>query len=335
MARINLALEPFAYYPHDKINKRPVLADVGSAVSIGSSIVGGFMGDKSAKSASNAQVAGGGASLQEINNQKTSNTAAFAPYSNTGRFANSELGYLLGLDFADAAPTRGQVQQDNYDMLYQKALNGGKKFGKKDQKRLEQYTNELFSQKMDEYNQKKAAYDAKKSDPSFGSLKKDFTYDDLSKDVVYQNGLQFGLDQGTNQINSRARASGSNDSGAVLKALLQYGNDYATTKTGDAQARFVNKKNNLYSILSGQQGVGLNATGNNQSLNTNLTGMSSGVQSDIGNSQAAGIVGSANARTGALSNLANQNWGNIFGSGGGNVSPGINLRNYGSGVIWN
>jgi hypothetical protein len=46
------------------------------------------------------------------------------------------------------------------------------------------------------------------SGPDDGSLLRKFTQDDLNSDPVYQNGLQFGLDEGTKALERRAPPQG-------------------------------------------------------------------------------------------------------------------------------
>lgn len=133
------------------------------------------------------------------------------------------------------------------------------------------------------------------SDPNYGSLLRKFDQSDLNTDLVYQNGLKFGLNTGINQLNTRAAAAGGYGSGAALKALTRFGNDYATTKTGDAYARNMGEKNQTYNFLSGQSqqgqsaaaGVGAAGISTANGIGNNIMG--------AGNAQAAGMVGGANA----------------------------------------
>lgn len=138
------------------------------------------------------------------------------------------------------------------------------------------------------------------SDPNYGSLLRKFDQSDLNSDLVYQNGLKFGLNTGINQLNTRAAAAGGYGSGAALKALTRFGNDYATTKTAGAYDRNMGEKNQTYNFLGGvsQQGqsaaAGVGAAGISTAngIGNNIMG--------AGNAQAAGIVGGANAMSGGI-----------------------------------
>jgi hypothetical protein len=143
-------------------------------------------------------------------------------------------------------------------------------------------------------------------DPLYGSLLKDFSQADLDNDVVYNTGLEFGLNEGTKALDRRAAAYGGYDSGATLKALARYANDYGSTKAEGAYNRFMNDKNTTYNFLSGQQGMGLNATTNNQSMNTGL--LTAGANANMGaaGQQAQyGMQGAAALNNGIMGGVGN------------------------------
>lgn len=140
----------------------------------------------------------------------------------------------------------------------------------------------------------------------YGDLARKFNASDLAADPVYNSGLQFGLDQGVNAINARNIANGTGfDSGATLKQLTRYANDYGTTKAEGAYNRFTNDQNNLYAKLSGQASTGLTGAGTAASTGVASTNAITNAIEDDANAQAAGIVGGANAWGGALSGIGN------------------------------
>lgn len=138
------------------------------------------------------------------------------------------------------------------------------------------------------------------ADPEYGSLLHNFTKSDLEADPVYQSGLQFGLDEGTKGINRQQAATGNLLSGATLKALTKYGNDYASTKAGDAYNRFNNNKQQTFNMLSGISGTGQVANGQVGSAGQNMANNVSQNQIGMGNARAASAIGSANALTGGI-----------------------------------
>lgn len=109
-------------------------------------------------------------------------------------------------------------------------------------------------------------------------------------------GYQFRLGEGQRQVDNSAAARGSTLSGATLKALSRYGQDYAS---GEYQ--------NQFNRLSGMSTVGQNAAagqgaasmafGNSQAQNT----------IGAGNANAAGNMGAANAFGNAAGQYMNYN----------------------------
>lgn len=154
-----------------------------------------------------------------------------------------------------------------------------------------------------------------------------FGADDLAKDTVYNSGLEFGLREGTDAVNARAIAGGGYDSGATLKALTRFANDYGSTKAEGAYNRYnqeydtgynrhVNEydarynryntnQSNRFNRLAGVSGAGQTAVNTVTNAGTNAAGNISGLYGDMGNARAAGVVGSANAWSGALGGINN------------------------------
>jgi hypothetical protein len=141
----------------------------------------------------------------------------------------------------------------------------------------------------------------------WGELNRSFTQDDLNKDVVFQNGLQFGLNEGVKGINRQAAAAGSLNSGATLKALTRFGNDYATTKAGDAYNRFSNDQTNKFNRLASLAGVGQTAANSLATTSANTTNALVNNNTSAANARAAGYIGTTNALNSGISNWQNQN----------------------------
>jgi hypothetical protein len=306
---------------------------LGEALSIGANIAGGLFGDDANEDAADA-VGKSNAQIQAmIKDQQASNTKAFAPYSDIGIGASGKLAYLLGIgsktdkytmdDFLkynrDYAPSWYQAEgpqstdaNTQYD-LYLKDLADGKAdyadFGGLDNLERSGF------RELNNYSGLK-----------YGGLLDKFSQADLDSDVVYNTGLQFGLNEGVKGLNRRAASGGSYDSGATLKALTRYANDYGTTKAEGAYNRFMGDKATTYGFLSGQQGVGLNATDRNQSLNTDLVGRAVGAQQNSGAMQAQyGLQGAQALNNGIMGGIGNYLYSQRMGSGGGGVgTPGIN-----------
>lgn len=134
----------------------------------------------------------------------------------------------------------------------------------------------------------------------YGDLLKKFGQSDLDSDVVYNSGLQFGLDEGTKALERRAAAGGGYDSGATLKALTRFANDYGSTKAGDAYGRFRDNQDSVFGKLSGTAGMGSGATTVGVNAGTATSSNLSNLYSGLGNAQAAATLAGTNAITGGI-----------------------------------
>jgi hypothetical protein len=174
---------------------------------------------------------------------------------------------------------------------------------------------------IDKYYQEQDALNATaEGDPTYGSLLRpyrngeefSFTGEDLQNDPGYQ----FGLNQGTQGIERGQAARGNLLSGAAMKELGRFNQDYAGTKFDNAFGRnlttwntnlgaYNQNRNSLYDMLTGVSRTGQNSaaqvgTNNIQSANSigaNMIG--------AGNAQAAGAVAGANGLVNGINQAAN------------------------------
>lgn len=316
------------------------LWDMGSAISAGASILGGMMGSDSAGDAADAQAASAEAAIKELLRIDKRTRSDTAPYRSLGESSANYLSHLLGVDpYSDALRNGGftlndLVQLDDegnfirndalmalspeyakayslYDEWHRgafghspNAYDGTGSFLADGQQGV---LNELEKMgglaKLNELA--KARAEQMRATSGYGSLLDKFSAKDLARDVVYNTGLQFGLDEGNKAIERRASAFGNYDSGATLKALTRYANDYGTTKAEGAYARFMNDKNFTLGALSGGVTTGQNAVNTDAQTGANIAQAVAGAQMGAGNARAAGIVGGANAWGNALGNVGN------------------------------
>jgi hypothetical protein len=123
--------------------------------------------------------------------------------------------------------------------------------------------------------------------------------------ITKQADYQFGLQQGTNALNSGAASRGMTYSGAQQKALQRYGQDYAGTKLNES-----------YNRLAGIAGIGQQATGSTTAAGSNYANNVGNALQTAGNNQAGAYVGNAQNWMNAFGNIANYNqqknllWGN-------------------------
>ena len=92
---------------------------------------------------------------------------------------------------------------------------------------------------------------------------------------------QWRLNEGANILNSKAAALGHFESGAADKALLKYGQNFAS-----------NELSNYMNLLAGQQAMGLSAAGAVAGVNTSYAGNVAAQNMNAGNSAAnAALIG--------------------------------------------
>lgn len=309
---------------------------IGGAIAAGGSLLAGSMASDAASQAAGAQTAATDRSIAEQRRQYDTSRSDNAPFRNTGVAANTRLAQLLGLPTTTAAPSSPTRPWQSF---YDDALGRAPQMAAQGQPQFSgnPVLNALWggvhgqeaapagpdtgwarSEADRAYGEQQTAGQAASQAPatnpndgSYGSLLRRFSTDDLNADPVYQSGLKFGLDRGTEGINARATANGMYDSGATLKALTQFGNDYGSTKANESYNRYTNDQNNTYNKLAGVSGSGQVATQQVTSAGTNMASNVGASLEGAGNARAAGIVGGANAWgsgiTGAASGYNNYN----------------------------
>jgi len=196
------------------------------------------------------------------------------------------------------------------------------------------------------YEEQDAQNRAAESDPNYGSLLRAYRngeeFSFTGKDLASDPGYQFGLNQGTQGIERGQASRGNFLSGAAMKELNRFNQDYAGTKFNDAYSRnlgtwntnrssYNQDRNTIYNFLTGQSTMGQNSaaqvgTNNQQTANAignNIMG--------AGNVQAAASIAGSNALQSGINSAANSfnssnnlssaaGWNNLLSSQGGGYS---------------
>lgn len=129
-----------------------------------------------------------------------------------------------------------------------------------------------------------------KGKSGYGSLAGPIT----ASNVENEAGYQFGLTQGNQAIERAAAAQGRNLSGATLKALQRYSQDYAGTKYNDAFNREIANRNQQLNPLMSVAGVGQVANQQIAQAGQNYANNASNNMMQVGNVQAAAGMSNAN-----------------------------------------
>ena len=283
------------------------VAAVGAGVA---AVAGAAISADAASSASNAQqdAANNANQLAIGQNNLTRNDQMQSML--TGQAGNKRLAYLLGLS-TDPGMVGGPVAPSRQDILNQYEAQRLSSPNEVPYTRLDAADRAAFDAQVDQryqdalHNFQTQQLPNAQQDSNYGSLLNKFTANDLNNDPVYQSGLQFGLDQGAQGINRQAAATGSQLSGATLKALTRYGNDYGSTKANDSYNRFNTDQNNIYNKLAGISSSGQTASNLVANSGQNTANMAGQNILGAGNARGASYIAGANGVNNALSTGVN------------------------------
>jgi hypothetical protein len=116
---------------------------------------------------------------------------------------------------------------------------------------------------------------------------------------------KFGLDQGYGQLNSQINAAGGMISGNAIQGGQQFAQGYAANSLNDAFNQYQVNRSNVVSNVNALTNVGQQANATTATAASGASANASNMLSSIGNAQAAGTMGQANAYASGLSNLSN------------------------------
>jgi hypothetical protein len=136
-----------------------------------------------------------------------------------------------------------------------------------------------------------------------GYLTKEYTPADFAQGI--DPGYQFRLQQGQEATNRMANMGGGMISGNALRGAQDYTQGLASTEYGNAFNRFQTQRTNIYNTLAGIAGLGQNAYNTSAQAGTQAANTVGNTIQNIGQAQAAGTVGSANALSGGIQNAGN------------------------------
>jgi len=123
-----------------------------------------------------------------------------------------------------------------------------------------------------------------------------------SEQVMQEPGYQFGLQQGQRIMENNAAARGGLMSGSTLRALTQYGGDYATTRYNDAFNRMQSDLNNRFNRLASVAGIGQTAGQQVNDAGSRMAGNIGNIGMGMANAYGARRINEANI----LGNTINQ-----------------------------
>lgn len=127
-----------------------------------------------------------------------------------------------------------------------------------------------------------------------------FNADDLNSNLAPN--YQFQLDQGLGAVKNLSNLQTGALSGNTLKGINDYAQNYAGNAYQQAYNNYTSNQSNIFNRLSTIAGLGSTANQQSAGLAGAISpGLSSSIQ-NVGNAQASGAVGQANAINGAANN---------------------------------
>lgn len=170
----------------------------------------------------------------------------------------------------------------------------------------------------------------------YGSLARDFSMADFEQDPGYG----FRLSEGLKALERSAAGRGGAASGSAMKGITQYGQNLASQEYQNAFNRYMANRQARLSPLQNLMGVGAGAASGLSSAAGQFGQVGGQTYGDIGNAQAAGIMGPLNALSGGIGGAINayqsnqlinalgRNSGGFYGGGSiysnpGELQPGV------------
>lgn len=295
----------------------------GAVASIGGAVIGSMASGDAADSQSAAAARTDETNRYIFDEQKKLQE----PFRQTGLNANNRLAYLMGLGTGGSGGMGGSggsamtYEQARNQLLpqYTKTTGGPDQFGNYprtmegvgasdmvDQKQTTSIDEAGLSAAIQAMMQGQGAQPAgDPNDPAFGSLMRRFSMQDFEEDPGYQ----FRMTEGMKGVEGGAAARGGLLSGAALKAIQKYGQGLASQEYGNAYQRYTGDQTNQYNRLAGMVNTGQGATNQVQNAAAQYGQNTASNNAALGNAQAAGAIGQANALTqgigGALGSYQN------------------------------
>jgi hypothetical protein len=246
---------------------------------VGGSLLGG--GSKAAERAAKDAAARAQFAQDQARRQAQS---AVKPYQDLGSNASRELARMLGVADPEGYAKRPELQdfEDELRNIHFKIT--GKDYGRNSNVAGQAVAAKaMYEKALKEWEAGKADYI--KNNPGSqgdGELLRAFSNEDFVKDPGYE----FRQADGEKGVQRQFAKMGSFNSGAALKAIARYNQDYASNEFNNAYNRDAANKARTFSFLSGASGQGLQAAGTGVGANTNAANVNSQVQNNLGNNLA-------------------------------------------------
>jgi hypothetical protein len=288
---------------------------IGAGLDLAGTAISAGMQSSAAKSAAKTQAAAADQATAESRRQFDVTRQDMSPWMQSGRNALGKLDSLLGIAGQGSSQYSGAVRNYQDTIGRYKAAQAeyaglwGQKSSPARNARIAQLNGEIaqLGAQAQQYLTEANQTVNQPADPNSGELMRDFSLQDFQTDPGYQ----FRMGEGAKAIENSAAARGMQLSGANLKGLTRFNQDFASNEYGNAWNRDSNEKQRKFNFLTGQSGQGQQTAAQVGQFGANASGSIADNYLQAGNARAAGQVGSATA------------WGNAIGD----VSDYYRLRN--------
>jgi hypothetical protein len=275
---------------------------IAAAATLGGAVLSGSNQNKAASKAADATQRAADASAAVLRENYDKSAQALAPWQSSGLSANNQLNALLGLgggqqmagpSYGGGDPYASYVQQ-NPDLMAEFGRVGGQFGG--DMGAYGQFHYNQFGQnegRMLPSQQMQAA-------PTGGVSSQDAAraaFDQFRNSTGYQ----FRLGEGMDAVNSGYAGAGTLKSGAAMKAINEYGQNFASNE-------FANYAN----LLNNQAGKGLTAASAQAGVSTSLGNNLANIQMQQGEN----LANAAMQKTSPFGNALSAIGGSLFKLGG-------------------
>jgi hypothetical protein len=255
---------------------------IAAGATVLSGVAGGLMGgSKAAERAAKDSAARAQFSQDQARRQAQ---AALSPYQDAGQGAARKLSQLLGTAEPEGYAPRPTLQDFEDKLRNEHFQKYGTDYGRNSNVAGQTViAKQQYAQALKDWEAGKAKYQAANpGSEGSGDLLKNFTNDDFVKDPGYT----FRQLEGEKGANRQLLARGAFDSGAALKELQRYTQDYASNEFNQAFTRDAANKQRTFGFLSGQAGQGLSAAGAQVGANQNAANNATNIQLGLGNTLA-------------------------------------------------
>jgi hypothetical protein len=260
---------------------------VTAGAAIGGSIISSRAGSKAAKAQGQA-----GAEAQGINQENYQQIRNdLKPYTSAGGKASDRLSFLLGIG--------NQYSKDNMPAGAESLSAFESRYDQPEDRGWTSTERGNIDNAYDDYLNGFGSPEG--GAPGYGSLMEKYTGQDLYDDPSYQ----FRLDEGLKARENSAAARGMQLSGANLKGLDRYSQDYASQEFGAARNRYVADQDQTVNYLTESANRGLNAAGTLVGAGNNNAQAQSGLAEGLGNVRAANSINTGNALTSGINSVYN------------------------------